>query len=291
MRSVVFRIVALSAWAVLVALPAVAATGDIVSPGSGLTLGSGWYLHENAAGASFRWVSNNAQFVVHRPADPIKKISIEAEPGPGLGQPKMTLHVLDHAGKQVASAVYTGKERERFDLPVTPGQDAVFSLRVDGGGNKTPRDPRTLNFRVFGLDDASSDQTLGAGHPDIGGPAIKLLGNWYPLEQYSGDTFRWVNNDAQFAISWEHKESKRLKILLAPGPGLTRPASFTISLRDASGHEVQRANVRGLSTIYLNLPLNEGPNRFSLHVDGGGKSGVHGDPRTLDFRVYTLDVV
>ena len=101
MRSFWFRLVALSAWALVTVAPVAAAPSDIVSPGSGLTLGTGWYLHETAAGNSFRWVANNAQIVVNRPIGSVKKIAIVAEAGPGLGQPKMTVHVLDRAGKEV----------------------------------------------------------------------------------------------------------------------------------------------------------------------------------------------
>ena len=291
MRSVSFSIAALSAWAMFSALPVSAASGDIVAPGSGLTLGSGWYLRESNQGSNFRWVANNAQFVVHRPSGSLKKIAIEAEAGPGVGGPKMTLRILDRYGKQVAEAVFEGKQRERFDLPVIPGQDSLFRLYVDGGGKaKAPKDPRTLNFRVFSLDDASSDQTLGAGHPDIGGPGITLDDNWYPLEQFKGETFRWVDNDAHFDVSADRQETKRLKLLVAPGPGLQHPANFSISLRDASGHEVQKAGVRGRSTVYLNLPLTAGANHFTLHVDGGGKAGANGDSRTLDFRIFRMAV-
>jgi hypothetical protein len=290
MRSVSLSVLTLTAWATFVALPAAAAGGDIVAPGSGLTLGSGWYLHETSQGASFRWVANNAQFVVHHPSGAIKKIWIDAEAGPGVGDPKMTLHILDASGRDVASAVFDGKQRERFDLPVVPGHDAVFKLRVDGGGKRIPKDPRTLNFRVFSIDDASADQTLGAGHPDIGGAGITLADNWYPLEQYKGETFRWVDNDAHFDVTAAQAATKRLKLMIAPGPGLQHPANFSISLRDGSGHEVQRASVRGRSVVYLNLPLAAGTNRFTLHVDGGGKSGVNGDSRTLDFRVFRLAV-
>jgi hypothetical protein len=271
--------------------PVAAAPSDIVSPGSGLTLGTGWYLHETAAGNSFRWVANNAQIVVNRPIGSVKKIAIVAEAGPGLGQPKMTVHVLDRAGKEVASGVFDGKQRVRFDLPVSPGQDTSFTLRVDGGGKKAPRDPRTLNFRVFSIDDATSDAAIGAGHPDIAGPGITIADNWYPLEEFNGATFRWVNNDAQFEVKADQSGNRRLKLLVAPGPGLQKPTSFAISLRDASGHEIQKAAVRGLSTVYLSLPLAAGSNKFSLHVDGGGKSGIHGDSRTLDFRVFSLTVV
>jgi hypothetical protein len=292
MRSVSFALVALSVWAFFSAAPVTAApAGDIVTPGSGITLGTGWYLHENGAGGSFRWVANDAQFIVNRPTGSVKKIAITAEPGPGLGETKMTLHVLDRNGKQVASAVFNGKQRQRFDLGVTPGQDSLFVLRVDGGGKRVPHDPRTLNFRVFSIDDASSDAALGAGHPDIAGPGITLSDNWYPLEEYNNQTFRWVNNDARFDVTSAAAQTKRLKVLLAPGPGLTKPSSFDISLRDASGKEIQKATVHGLSTIYLNLPLAEGSNRFSLHVDGGGKAGgAKGDTRTLDFRVFSLTV-
>ncbi len=290
MRSVSLTLLAMSAWAAAATLPAAAASADIVSPGSGLTLGTGWYLHETSEGTGFRWVNNDAQFVVHRPSGTIKKITIEAEAGPGVGDPKMTLHIVDRGGHEIAQATFDGKQRERFDLPVEAGKDAVFRLHVDGGGKRIPKDPRTLNFRVFAIGDAASDQALGAGHPDVAGSGVKLADNWYPLEEYKGEVFRWVDNDAHFDVSSDRQGNRRLKMVVAPGPGLKRPADFVISLRDASGREVQKADVRGRQTVYLNLPLAEGSNRFTLHVDGGGKAGVNGDARTLDFRVFSMSV-
>jgi hypothetical protein len=290
MRSVSFTAFALSAWALSLATP-VAAAQDIVAPGSGLTLGSGWYVHETYQGTGFRWVNNDAQFVVHRPQGSLKKIAIEAEAGPGLGQSKMTLHVFDRSGHEVGKADFDGKQRERYDLPVTAGQDAVFKLHVDGGGKRVPKDPRTLNFRVFSIDDAAADQSLGAGHPDIAGPGVALGDNWYSLELFKGETFRWVANDAHFDVASDKVQTKRLKIVVAAGPGLEKPGNFFISLRDASGHEVQKGNVKGRGTIYLTLPLSQGANHFTLHVDGGGRPSKNGDTRTLDFRVFSLSAV
>jgi hypothetical protein len=270
---------------------AAAAPSDIVSSGSGLTLGSGWYLHEVYQGDGFRWVDNDAQFVVHRPSGSVKKVTIVAEAGPGLGVTKFPLEILDRNGHEVASQTVDGKQSVRFDLPVTPGQDTTFKLHVGGGGKKTPNDRRTLNFRVFEIDDASSDASLGAGHPDIDNASdVRLGDNWFPLEQYKGETFRWVDNDAKFSVSSQRDQSKRLKLVVAPGPGLARPADFFVVLRDQNGHELQRADVRGRGTIYLNLPLKQGENQFALHVDGGGRHAANGDPRILDFRVFALAV-
>jgi hypothetical protein len=292
MRSVVVGLIAvLFATSQLGA--AAASASDIVAPGSGLTLGSGWYLHEEFGGDGFRWVDNDAQFVVHRPSGSIKKVTIVAEAGPGLGVTKFPLEILDRAGRPVAQADFDGKQGQRFDLPVLAGQDAVFKLHVSGGGKKVANDRRTLNFRVFEIEDASRDASLGAGHPDIaaGTPDVRLGDNWFPLEEYKGETFRWIDNDARFSINSEREQSKRLKLVVAPGPGLAHPANFFVVLRDRNGHEVQRAGVKGgRETVYLNLPLQQGQNDFSLHVDGGGRHGSNGDPRILNFRIFSLSV-
>jgi hypothetical protein len=266
---------------------------DIVSSVTNIQLGSGWYPYETYAGQSFRWVDNDAVFVIPKPETTIAKVAIVLEPGPGLGvnTKAFTLDVIGD-GQLAASATVKGRSRVRFDLPVLPGKDNAFRLHVVGGGKKIATDKRVLNFRVFTLADATSDPSLAAGSPDIiRGPDIKLGPNWYPLEQYKGETFRWVDNDAVIEVKSDRRQNRRLELLAAAGPSIKSPGNLQLSVRGWKGKVLQSGTIKGggMRTIYFNLPLQAGRNVFSLHADSSGRRAPR-DTRVLDFRVFTLSV-
>ena len=122
---------------------------DIFKPSDGLELGAGWYPLETFGGATFRWVNNDAEIRV--PASGAKgQLSLEVEPGPGLGSQPFDLQVLDETGHTIAQTSVKGRETVQVTLPIPLSQKpAVFRLHVEGGGLPTPNDPRILNFRVF----------------------------------------------------------------------------------------------------------------------------------------------
>ncbi len=270
-----------------------AAKSDIVARGLNVTLGDGWYPYEIYQGVGFRWVDNDAEFTVHRPAGSLARLAIDAEPGPGFGlhARRFNLFVQAQNGLVVAKAPFIGRESVRFDLPVKPGRDATFTLHVVGGGKPIPTENRILNFRVFQIASASSAGMIGVGHPDIvaAGSNLRLGKNWYPLEQYRGETFRWVANDAQLIVRSESARERRLKLVAAAGPSIKSPANFTIALLDANGRELQAGKIKARGTLYLDLPLQAGTNTFALHTDSTGKRAPN-DPRILDFRVFSLSV-
>ena len=266
---------------------------DIVPSVSAITLGAGWYPFETYAGQSFRWVDNDAVFIIPKPDNTVAKIAVELEPGPGLGvnTKAFTLDVIGD-GSVAASTVVRGHQRVRLDLPVLIGKDNAFRFHVAGGGKKIPSDKRVLNFRVFALTDASNDPTLAAGTPDIvRGPNLKLGANWYPLERYKGETFRWVDNDAVFEVNSDRRQERRLELLLAAGPSAKSPGNLQLALRGWKGKQLQTGSAKGggTRTMFFNLPLQRGNNVFSLHADSSGKPAPK-ERRVLDFRVFTISV-
>jgi hypothetical protein len=262
-----------------------AARGDIVPKGGDISIGPGWYAYETYKGRSFRWVDNDATFFVNS-RGPLAKVAVRIEPGPGLRSSAFTLDVVGQDGKLIAQAPVRGQQSIRFDLPAQAGKNA-YTLHVAGGGKKIATDPRILNFRVFAIADAAG-ATIGAGHPDIvSGAGLRLGANWYPLEQYAGETFRWVNNDAQIIVSSDTARDRRLKLVAAAGPSIQSPANFLIALNDADGHLIQAGKIKARGFVYFNLPLKAGTNTFTLHVNSTGKRAPN-DPRVLDFRVFSL---
>jgi hypothetical protein len=134
------------------AQPTVGSPSDIVAAGSGLSLlGSGWYAPETFAGDSFRWASNDAEVRIAPSPDTSNTLRMELEPGPGLGSQPFDLQVSDTDAHVLMTVPVTG--RQVISIPITAGRAATTTLRlhVAGGGQPTPDDPRTLNFRVFAL--------------------------------------------------------------------------------------------------------------------------------------------
>ena len=263
--------------------------GDIVQKGGGISLGRGWYAYETYKGRSFRWVDNDATFIVDSKG-PIAKIAIVLEAGPGVGSTgAFTLDVLGQNGSVVAQAQVRGGQPVRFDLPAQAGKN-TYRLHVAGGGKKIATDPRVLNFRVFRIADASTDTALGAGHPDIvSGSDVRLGAHWYPLEQYAGETFRWVDNDAQIIVTSDTAQDRRLKLVAAAGPSIQSPANFLVALNGSDGRLLQAGKIKARGFVYFDLPLKPGSNTFSLHVNSTGKTAPN-DARVLDFRVFSLAI-
>jgi hypothetical protein len=126
---------------------AASTTHDIVRD-SKIRLGSGWGVFETFHAETFRWVDNDAQILIASQKAGDMALSLVVEPGPGVGG-KCLLKALDSTGRQVAAAQINRRAPVRLFLPVEAGKTNEFRLHVDGGGKKTPNDPRILNFRVF----------------------------------------------------------------------------------------------------------------------------------------------
>jgi hypothetical protein len=123
---------------------------DVVAASSGLELGAGWYPFEKWAGQTFRWVNNDAQIVMDRTANSPCTLSVDLEPGPGVGSKAFTIQVYDASGSVLTSATIHGRETLQIPPQASGGIKAV-RLHAEGGGHATAGDPRVLNFRVFDL--------------------------------------------------------------------------------------------------------------------------------------------
>lgn len=116
---------------------------------------------------------------------------------------------------------------------------------------------------------------------------LGLGDGWYALEKYSGETFRWVNNDAVITVAADDDGSELLSMELEPGPSMNgRP--LVLQVLDSYGCEIRTTELRSRQRLELTLPVHAGAlNIFRLHVEGGG-AAVPGDPRILNFRVFQI---
>jgi len=118
-------------------------------------------------------------------------------------------------------------------------------------------------------------------------PRVHLGDGWGTLETFGGETFRWVENDAQLSIKLGSAHDAVLTMTLEPGPGAAgRP--LLLRVLDETGHQVGAVVLERRRLVRLALPLGgSGNDEFKLHVEGGG-ARVPNDSRVLNFRVFAL---
>ena len=146
-------------------------------------------------------------------------------------------------------------------------------------------DGRTVGalLRLMGFESAAS---VAASGDIVKGLGVELGSGWGALETFKAQTFRWIDNDAQLIVRSAKGGAQHVSLIVEPGPGVG-PA-FVLNVLDASGKQIDAVRVARRETVNLFLPIEaEKPNEFRLHVDGGGKR-MAGDPRILNFRVFSV---
>ena len=126
---------------------------DIARAESGIHFGRGWFPVERYASQEpFRWIENDAEVWLRVPAAG-PAMSLDVEPGPGVGPPPQTLQVFDANGSMVAEWRVSGRTKLQLWLPPAADNSVQsFRLHVPDGGRPVVHDPRILNFRVFRCD-------------------------------------------------------------------------------------------------------------------------------------------
>jgi hypothetical protein len=247
---------------------------DILTDSGTMVLGDGWYPLEEFRETKFRWALNDAELFVATVAPNAYVLKVVIEPGPGVGLRPFELEVFASDGTQIAKPLVRGKQEIAIDLP--PGLPKVHSLRfhVENGGKPALNDKRILNFRVF-------DITLEQRPPDIFPAWAKAVEGWYPLENFNGKTFRWVENNAVLEI---HPDGgKKLVFDVEPGPGVNSQP-FKLMASDGDGKELGTWEVVTRRSVDLELPKK--PMRVKFHITGGGKPAP-GETRKLNFRIFS----
>jgi hypothetical protein len=202
--------------------------------------------------------------------------------------------------------------RPQYFVCVLPETLASLAARLSAQGNPISRcsgldlvrgaveRPDSFPHRLMARDETgrdawaiiklNPDYDLGPGQ--LGPPRAEgdlgLGRQWYPLETATGESFRWVDNDAEIAASAPLAAPAVLRVDVESGPGLGKQ-DFSLQVADERGQIVSSVPVSGRQVVHLQLPLEPGATaNYRLHVDGGGRRLV-GDPRVLNFRVYSID--
>ena len=115
-----------------------------------LDLGTGWYPYEFFDGEHFRWLNTHAQ-IIYQTKEPVVRSSLvlDVSPGPGLKSTPGVIEVVDSRGKVLASGRFDQRTQLTLQLDDLAAGRNILVLRVVGGGNTIPNDPRILNVQVF----------------------------------------------------------------------------------------------------------------------------------------------
>jgi hypothetical protein len=155
-------------------------------------------------------------------------------------------------------------------------------LHVDGADRRVAKPARVLDYRVFAIASARGNVLL----PEISAPPVQIEGGWYALEAFNGEVFRWVDDDARFSVAASSARYATLQFVIEPGPAL---AGAPLDLQIFEGNRLLRSmHVAQRTTIDMPVTLAAGQTLFALRAAHRGSSSAPGDPRTLDFRVFSL---
>lgn len=255
---------------------------DILAAGDGVLLGSGWYPLEHFEGKTFRWVKNDAEFVVCPDASH-HDLTVDMEPGPSSDPKHFALAVIA-GGKSIQTLDVPDHRPVVISLPANQAQ--TITLHASSPNRAVPHEKRLLNFRVFsaGLGSPRTACPPGIVHDNS---QIELTKNWYGVETSGADSFRWVNNDAAVTVRRPIAAKSALEVDVEPGPGLSGKP-LTLSVLDGSKEIAKSPPVtfRQIVVLPLQAPIAAGKT-LTLHVSSPGRK-VHGDPRTLNYRVFDI---
>ncbi len=153
---------------------------------------------------------------------------------------------------------------------------SIAALAACSGSNATAPAPAAtksgpLTGKIADVVDDTNDLALGKG--------------WYLYETFAGQTFRWVDNNAEIIVKNPRTNVKDVALELEAGPSLGTK-KFTLQIVE-KGKTVASLPVAGHQWVMAPVPVHPGsPSTFTLHVNGGGKHTS--DPRILNFRVFTV---
>ena len=120
---------------------------------------------------------------------------------------------------------------------------------------------------------ATKSGPLAGKVPDIVDDTNDLgLGKgWYLFETFGGQSFRWVDNNAEIVVKNPRTNVKDVALELEAGPSLGTK-KFTLQIVE-NGKVLSSIPISGHAHVVAAAPVRPGtPTTFALHVNGGGKT-------------------
>jgi hypothetical protein len=193
--------------------------GDIVEPGEGIWLGTGWCSIEEPEGRPYRWMEPEAELVFQRPPEAAPRLLIDAEAGPSTGGWPLILEAVAPSGRVFASARVDGVCKLRLHLPDRLSS-GTLRLRLRGRRLPLARLPGFLMLRVFGM-------------------------KWeIPPKWLAGVSIaRGAQSAREPVVQVRSTDPRRVQLAIRPGPG-SNLETLKADLTNAAGDVVFRAEGR-----------------------------------------------
>lgn len=221
-------------------------------------LPGGWHALEYDSSHTFRWVDNAASFSLPPALNPVARVQLELEAGPGMGRQFFQLTVRGDSPDQV----FFIRDRHflTLTLPLSPSRPSRYSLNADGGGLPCPNDDRQLNFRVFLLATTPDIVTLQSG--------LELLCGWDPLDAPTPCCLARSGSSLRLHA---HRDFPVFCLDIDPGPPLSS-AGLRIDLLDAAGDPVATTAIQARQVIGMRIPVRTAASReLSLYLEWIGQ--------------------
>ena len=163
---------------------------DVASSESGILLGEGWFSPEQFGPLGcFRWAQESAELLLAT-QHPSTTLVVDLEPGPATGGHPLNLSVVTGDGDEMARVTIESRTRLRLSLP-SPMPERLW-LRASGTFASLNSNPRTLCFRIFGLEWERADENElkngGGLHATVEpiGRTGRILAGWRSLQYLIG---------------------------------------------------------------------------------------------------------
>jgi hypothetical protein len=264
---------------------------DILDASPGTMRGAKWSALAASEKRLFRVASDEAEIAVNPMGQGTCTLNLEVEPPSSPGT-AWELLAVDTRGRTLASAPLNDRAEVRLTVSANRDRIQVCRLRLmarapaDQVGKPAPA------FRVFRP--GKPVKTADLPQPpkrDVPGPGLRLGANWYPFETFGGMRFRWVNNDAEI-LPGVFPIGGRTRLALEVMPGVSMAGKpCHLQLLDGAGDKLGDATFTQREFVHFTLPKPFVPGDIlRLHVDGGG-APAPGDPRILNFMVFSCDLL
>ena len=220
------------------------------------------------------WTFSNVMFELKQPLQPADLVVSGVVPQ--LADKKFLTELTVKLDGREAHKVKLAPGGFELRFPCFPGvAQRKIELKFSKTQTLSPEDKRMVGVLLnqVGFESPPSDIYLVPN-------GVELGANWYPAEKWAGETFRWVNNDAEVRLTG----SGQLRLVAEPGPGLNSQP-FELQALGADGKLLTSVKIVDRNPVALNLP--HGVNKATLHVEGGGQATL-GEERVLNFRVFQL---
>lgn len=261
-------------------------TPDLFDFTPGVLLGDNWGERKVSKNEKLsREFQNNAVIWVNPAGRTSLDLSLSIKQDDDEKQVAIDFSILNDQGAEVMKTRLS-KERIPVHLPLDPQrlQSFRFHFAAAEPGATTP--PMLKAYRAG---------TVKRGLPtrrksDVTEPGTVLGDNWYRLERYSGQSFRWVNNDAEIKPGIWSTSVDTLRISLECGPGIGEDGA-KLEVRSKGGEILASTQIHTFAELQLKLARRLQPNEVCLlHIEGGGRPAPRGDPRILNFRVFSCSL-